>query len=620
MRLSAQLATVIALASIAGIGVTGVFAMRVSVDNASAQSREILLRDATGIATFVETWTSGQIDALGGWTVPFRLGDSRPLQENLLGAVLQAMPSVVTVVLVDPDGFRIATPPPEVVDQLVAAGDLRPLATPGRSELVVGRLPLSEALEARRLQRQDGVSLATGYAVGEPYLPDGTRTPSIPLAIAGPRDENLILGAEITLAEVERLLEGQSSPEHGVALLSATGRPILGGGHPLVDPQLLRAAGALIGAESTYVEYDLANGRGVRGWLATVHSTGWTVVVVEPAEVAEATSRDIRRQTTQVLVVSILLAVAVGLVVARSLSQPVRELRDSALAVADGELGRRVDADRQDELGELAKAFNHMSGRLAANAQEIASQQAEIAAFNRELQQRVDERTRDLAEAQTRLVESGQLAAVAELGAGMAHELNNPLAAILGLAQVLRVRAKGSPEEAQIARIEEQAGRCRDVVATMLRLSTGDMDPQAAPVVDLRPVLREVVGLVAGPFRQRGVTLDLEDAEIPLRAKVDPVAASRILAQILNSLRAGLDEGATLRISAQQGAPERGRGRVELCFVPDRPVAAGSARDDWRASGLGFWVARHLLDQVGGRLYEPSEGSLVWRISLPEAV
>ncbi|MEQ1503910.1 MAG: HAMP domain-containing sensor histidine kinase [Myxococcota bacterium] len=209
---------------------------------------------------------------------------------------------------------------------------------------------------------------------------------------------------------------------------------------------------------------------------------------------------------------------------------------------------------------------------------------------------------------------------MAELGAGLAHELNNPLAAVLGLAQVLRSRHReGNPgEDALLDDLEAQAGRCREVVATMLRVQTLEVDPTDVPVVQLTDVLHQVRGLVGGPFRQRGVQLDVTEPDPELRVRIDPVHGSRILAQILNALRAGLEPGSAVTIDA-----ERDGDNVLVRLIPDRPVAAHpDRRDDWLASGHGLWVARQLLARLGGRLdVDPHDtvGGPVWGVTLPGA-
>ena len=249
------------------------------------------------------------------------------------------------------------------------------------------------------------------------------------------------------------------------------------------------------------------------GGLRPVPGTDWILVVVRPASVASVVGTRVWTVSVTFLGASIALAMFLGWVFSYNLTEPISLLRDSVLAVADGDYGRRADVKSTDEVGELARAFNHMSARLLVNQQEIEDQHQQIVGFNEELQERVERRTQQLMAAQDQLVRSGQLAAVAEVGAGLAHELNNPLAAILGTAQVLRMKAGDSPNAALLESLEEQAQRCREVVGAMVRFSSGEeVDPENAPVVDLRDIIVDVTTLVRGPFRQLGG--DLADRDV----------------------------------------------------------------------------------------------------------
>jgi signal transduction histidine kinase len=197
------------------------------------------------------------------------------------------------------------------------------------------------------------------------------------------------------------------------------------------------------------------------------------------------------------------------------------------------------------------------------------------------------------------------------MGAGLAHEINNPLAGILGTTQLLRARGDDNALDEALATIEEQANRCREVVGQLLRLTERDLDSEPATVVDLSVILGDVSNLVQGPFRQRGVTLQMRDVGEALPVRADPVHASRIFAQILNTLRAGLVDGATLAVSGSVRGDE-----VVVRLAPDRG-ASDLSRDDFLASSMGLWVSRQLLDDMGGSLEEPDEQDAAWRVILP---
>lgn len=588
MSLWLRLAVVMAFVSIAPLVWMGSEAIRIASEKQAFKSEQGLAREADYLATLLETWVDDQAASVDGWAQVWDLRNESPAHQlGLLRAVHKAMRAVVTVALVDEDGFAVVDP--VYLEHASESG--RALGSPARAD----RLVASDAIDRARVD---------GVAFGSPFWGDDGPL-ALPVA-ARVGDSGLVLAVDIALAEVAA--EFVQETDRKALWIGDGERVVIGDGADMV-PSIT----PLLGTNATF-RLDVPGGEAVRGAVAGVRGTGWTIAVVEPAALAERPAEEIRSLLALAGGVAMLLVLFVGVFLQRFVSQPVRRLRDHAIAVSEGDFGRRMQTRRADELGELAQAFNHMSERLQRNRREIAAQQREIESFNRDLQRRVDERTRDLREAQERLVESGQLAAVAEVGAGLAHELNNPLAGILGLTQILRSRVEAADQVRYLDRIEEQAQRCREVVSAMVRFASGEVDPAQTPVVDLAALLDEVVGLVRGPFRQRGVALELASVERPLHVRLDPVLGARMFAQILNSLRAGLGDGATVTVRAG-----RVDGQVVVDLAPDRPVAVEAREDDWRASGFGLWVGRHLIDQAKGSLVLPRAEGDPWRVVLPEA-
>ena len=413
-----------------------------------------------------------------------------------------------------------------------------------------------------------------------------------------PNHEVLVLGVEVELMDL-RQLQRSTEPDHAYVVLNGAGIPLIGGDHPLVDVKLIRPL-AQVNAVLSF-GYTLEDGREVIGGAAPVPGTSLIVVVVRPAVLVEAEAEAVRLQVGVAVLFAALVSLWLGWRLARSLTERVDGLRQTALQVADGQYGERIDESGDDEIGDLARAFNHMSARLAVNQRELEEQHSQILSFNTELQERVDRRTQQLVDAQDQLVRSGQLAALAEVGAGLAHELNNPLASILGLTQLSIRKSTDAAQLERLQALESEALRCREVVAAMHRFAADEVDPKNAPVVDLRDLVTDVSGLMKGAFNKRGVDLKLLVPTAPLPVRVDPVLASRILAQVLGVVRAGLVQGTTLRMSAEASGRE-----VQVVLRPDSPVAIDEFRqDDAQAAGLGVWVARRLLDSVGGRLDQP---------------
>lgn len=598
MRLWMRLALVMGALVLAPVFSVGLVAMEVATRRAEQSSEERLRREAADHAELVARWVHDQARFLLGQPEPYknRLG-SLPLelQSGFARQVYLQLFSAVTVVLVDGDGRAVVDPVFRV-----AGGD-RPPSSARRAQALIDRLPLAAARDQPAVVH-----------LGQAWLPDGLAgAPSLPMvvsAFASPDSaQQRFLGVEVSLEVAEDLQSGVTA-DHVVALMDGAGAPLVGGAHPLLPAEGLRS---LLGTGQQADFSFEAEGGEVRGTIVPVPNTPeWSLVVAEPAAAVHRPAAAIRSRMAPYLLLSVAGALVLALIVAGTVSRPVSQLRDAALRVADGELDTRAEVDRSDELGELGRAFDYMAARLQANQTEIEAQQSEIQLFNRVLQDRVAERTRELEQAQSHLVRSGQLAAVAELGAGLAHELNNPLTGVLGIAQLLLGR---SPDDPLLADLEEQAVRCREVVGTLLRVSHLEVDPKRAPVVDLKVVLVRVTGLVAGAFRQRGVGLELaEGGSEELRVRVDPAHGTRLLTQLLAGIRAGLNSGATVTVAAAPDGVD-----VAVTVTSSAPVAEHADRaDDWLAASHGLWVARQLIAAVGGRLEEADDRTR-FRMVLP---
>ena len=200
-------------------------------------------------------------------------------------------------------------------------------------------------------------ALQAGLAIGPVYvLPDaqGRPIPRLVLAVtvAAPRAGKWVLAVEISLRGLADSFERFRPGERGAAfLLDGEGKVILHSQKELVFRQASMKDHPLVqGVQSD----DLL------GANATVPLLGWKAVVQEPADEALRPLRHLQNESLMWLALGLLVAVLIGFTAVRTVTAPVNRLREAALAVTGGALETHVETHGNDELGELAQAFNTM--------------------------------------------------------------------------------------------------------------------------------------------------------------------------------------------------------------------------------------------------------------------
>jgi signal transduction histidine kinase len=296
---------------------------------------------------------------------------------------------------------------------------------------------------------------------------------------------------------------------------------------------------------------------------------------------------------------AVFLALILAAILSRTVTRPIRELTSATRAMADGDLNQQVPVRSRDEIGQLAAAFNKMSGDLARS-------------FNLRKQMTAD----------------------------IAHELRTPLSLIIGHAEGVHDGVlKPTRENFEI--IREEAERLEHLVNDLRTLSLADAGELVLnfQLVDINKLISDIHTHHLYQFNQKRISLDVSAAlntgiepapvvlgastlrpaqgNASLSASLDPVRFTQVLTNILDNALHYTPEGGRVVIATRQSGDQ-----VEVTIEDNGPgvtaeeatriferfyrIDSSRARDDG-GSGLGLAIAKSIVEMHKGKIWAESE-------------
>jgi two-component system NtrC family sensor kinase len=426
-----------------------------------------------------------------------------------------------------------------------------------------------------------------------------------------------LLAARLGPDGVRRKLDA-AVPEGGAAYLLDAGRMLVAssGAMGLTPEQRQELAGRLDPARAGTVQ-----GAGVlAAWAPLAEGQGFGVLVAIPADRAYGEIVAMRRGVLAASAAVLAAVLVVSFLLARRTTRGLARIESAARALGKGELSVRLPEDGADEVAQVSRTFNGMAADLKAARRKLER-------WNEELQREVEARTEELRRTQAQLVETQKLAALGQLGAGVAHEINNPLTGILGNAQLLlEEKPEGHPDRPLLGKIEALARRCREITHSLLRFSQQRAEPGFEDV-DVNRVVSDAVGLAGEIVRTAGIPLDVSLATPAPRVKGDPGQLSQVVVNLLANARtaclgkagAGISVSTARRDGAVEIAVKDGGKGILPEHLPRIFEPFFTTKDQWSNVGLGLSVSYRIVEEHGGRIAvesRPGEGS-VFTVRLP---
>ena len=295
----------------------------------------------------------------------------------------------------------------------------------------------------------------------------------------------------------------------------------------------------------------------------------------------------------------------------RWISRPLGILIAGSRKVAGGQFGHRIVLHTRDEMAELADALNAMTERFQA--------------IRDDLDRQVQERTKQV-------VRNEQLASVGFLAAGVAHEINNPLASIAMCAESLEDRlpavldASNPDREVTVhylRMIQSEAFRCKEITEKLLDFSR--IGPAKRQPVELGELVQDVIEMVShlGKYRHREIRLRRHE---PVWLPINAQEIKQVVLNLLTNALDSVEEGGVVRVEvarrdrdAELTVTDNGIGMtpdvLEHIFEP-----FFTRRKEGQGTGLGLSISYRIVADHGGTMEAQSDGpgrGAAFRVRLP---
>lgn len=314
----------------------------------------------------------------------------------------------------------------------------------------------------------------------------------------------------------------------------------------------------------------------------------------------------------------LLLGLILHMVLRKLVTGPLSELKRLSGLVAAGDLSQRMKDDSADELGAVARAFNHMTEALGRSREQV--EQA-----NRELEDRVRQRTEELAREVAKVQRAERLSTVGTLAAGIAHELNNPIGNISTFSQLLRERDQPDP-----AFVKKCLGTISDETARAGKIIRGLLDfarPTAPQRVELQlsEVLETCLNILEPANKSKAqYKVERNIADGAAAVSGDPGQLQQVFFNILGNAFQAMHQGGTVTVTLGRELVERNGARFVQIEIADtgpgiKPEDLPRLFDPFfttkqvgSGTGLGLSVTYGIVQEHGGLLEvrsQPDQGA-----------
>ncbi len=340
------------------------------------------------------------------------------------------------------------------------------------------------------------------------------------------------------------------------------------------------------------------------GGFARVEFGGLLAGVQIPKTAAYLTGRELLNDLIGVSLGLLIVSALLSLFLARLITRPIERLSQAAREVGSGRFDVQVESASRDEIGDLGASFNQMTAELKA-------------------------REEALHQAQAALVQSEKISAFGQISAGIAHEVKNPLAGILGYTQLsLRKLEKEDPLRKNLEIIEKETRRCKTIIENLMKFARQEkalMEP-----MDLNQAVEDAIVIVAHQLGINEIALEKDLAPQLPQTHGNANQIQQVLMNLMiNAQQAMEGQPGVIKITTRHtdtghiavqvsdtgpGIPQEIQSKIFEPFFTTKPAGKGT--------GLGLSVTYGIIKDHKGEVRlesAPGQGT-TFVITLPVSV
>lgn len=323
-------------------------------------------------------------------------------------------------------------------------------------------------------------------------------------------------------------------------------------------------------------------------WWTGERVTGVMIIVRSLKQISSTANREVVASLIRAGILASGVTLVVGLVLSRSITNPLKKIAGVARAISRGEFSQRIEADSADELGELASAMNVMS-------QEISRLVEGLTEEKNKLRRVMEERQKMLSD--------------------ISHDLRTPVTSIKGFAEALTdVINTEDDRRRAIGIIRDEAERLSRLVEDLfflVRLESGEL-PFPMSRSDLAKVVRDTVARMEPVARERQVVISVDTPTSPVAATICEDRLVEALCNLIDNAAKYSPPGGEVQVSlsvsdgnAHISVSDQGPGipPEDLPHIFERFYRGDKSRSGRKpGAGLGLSIARFIVEKHGGTL------------------